>query len=413
MPVRRPLDGMTRGRRAHMATRYHLNTGPAYRRRACSGKCSPVVDRLSWDQVRAWRLRRQHLVDRLPRQPGFDVVADVCGVHAQVQSSAELQLWARVDGVRPADVRDALWRHRTLVRTWCMRGTLHLLTAADLALYVAALRTHDRWWKGAWLRTIGHTAAELRAVLDAVRDSLDGEPVTRQELADRVGERVGPGGRQRLLSGWGEMLKPAAFAGALISGPPRGQQVTFVRPDTWLGGWTEPSAETAWREIVRRYLRGYGPAARAEFGRWWGMQPAPAGRVLAASADELAEVDVAGYRGFVLAEDLPELRATRPGAPPRLLPGFDVYVSGTRPRESLVEPRFADRVFRTAGWVSPVVTVNGAARGIWRHERGGAGLQVTVEPLRPLTAAHRRAVAAEADRLGDFLGAPATVSYSG
>jgi hypothetical protein len=370
------------------------------------------AERLTWDQVRAWRLARQHLAERLPAKRMLDVVSDVCGVHAQVPSSAELQVWARTDDARPEDVREALWERRSLVRTWSLRGTLHLLTAEDLPLYVAALRTHDRWWKGAWLRMIGFSADELRAILDAIRASLGASPLTREQLADKVAERVGPRARERMLSGWAEMLKPAAFQGSLISGPPKGQSVTFVRPDRWLGSWTEPAEDAAWREIVRRYLRAYGPAAREEFARWWGMQPAPAGRILQASADELAAVDVDGYRAWALAEDVAGMRAAGQPPPVRLLAGFDVYVAGTRPRGSLLDRRFEDRVFRKAGWVSPVVLADGVIAGVWNHERTGGRVQVTVEPFRALSAAHKRQVGEEADRLGSFLGAPAQVSYS-
>lgn len=112
-----------------------------------------------------------------------------------------------------------------------------------------------------------------------------------------------------MLSGWAEMLKPAAFEGSLVSGRPRGQSVTFVRPDRWLGEWSEPGTEEAWCEIDRRYLRAYGPATREEYARWWGMQPAPAGRILKGSADELTPVDVEGCRAWALAEDVPGMRS--------------------------------------------------------------------------------------------------------
>ena len=120
--------------------------------------------------VRAWRVARHHLDERVPKRRLLGVMRDVCGLHAQVQSSAELQAWARVEGVSPQDVREALWERRTLVRTWAMRGTLHLLTADDLPLYVAALATHDRWWKGAWLRMIGLSADQLRETLGVSRE---------------------------------------------------------------------------------------------------------------------------------------------------------------------------------------------------------------------------------------------------
>ena len=366
---------------------------------------------LTWARVRAWRVARQRLDERVPKRRLLDVVRDVCGLHAQVQSSAELQAWARVDGVTADDVREALWERRTLVRTWAMRGTLHVLSADDLPLYVAALRTHDRWWKGAWLRMIGHSADELRSILDAIHRSLGARPVTRERLTEKVSALAGPWARERMGSGWGEMLKPAAFAGSLVSGPPRGQNVTFVRPDRWLKAWVVPEPQEAWREIVRRYLRTYGPATREEFARWWGMQPATAGRILKASADEVEEVEIEGWAGWTLIGDVAAMRKARLLSPARLLPAFDVYVAGTRPEASLVDRRFEARVFRQAGWITPVVLIDGMVAGVWGHERRGPEVEVAVEPFGTPSAARRREVAEEADRLGAFLGAPARVTW--
>ena len=320
-------------------------------------------------------------------------------------------MWARVDRANREDITEALWEKRELVRTWCMRGTLHVLSAGDLSLYVAALSQHDRWWKGAWLRMIGMSEKELRATLEAIRVSLGATPITREKLAEKVGEKTGGKGRDVMLSGWGEMLKPAAFHGYLCSGPPRGQSVTFVRPDRWLGRWSVPSSDRAWREIVRRYLRVYGPADREEFARWWGMQPAPAGRVLKASEDELAAVDIEGHAAWALAEDLPALSKDRHHPPPRLLPAFDAYIAGTRPRQSLVDARFQDLVFRKAGWISPVVLVAGLVAGVWKHELSGRRIEVTVKPFTKLRAGDRKAIAEEAEDLGRFLDAPVSVSF--
>jgi uncharacterized protein YcaQ len=207
------------------------------------------------------------------------------------------------------------------------------------------------------------------------------------------------------------MLKPAAFAGSLVSGPPRGQNVTFVRPDRWLKAWTVPEPDEAWREVVRRYLRAYGPATREEFARWWGIQPAAAGRNLKASADELEEVEVEGGAAWALAGDVAAMRKARLRSPARLLPAFDVYVAGSRPKASLVDRRFESRVFRQAGWITPVLLVDGMVAGVWGHERRGAEIEVTVEPFAKLSTARRREVAEETDRLGRFLGAPARVTW--
>jgi hypothetical protein len=208
------------------------------------------------------------------------------------------------------------------------------------------------------------------------------------------------------------MLKPAALQGSLLFGPPQGQSVTFVRPDAWLPFWKELDSGEAWREIVRRYLRAYGPVARGA-GQVVG-HAASAGRARAGGLRRPARRGGRrGYRAWALAEDIAGMQAASPRVPARLLGGFDVYVAGTRPKGSLVDRRFEDRVFRKAGWVSPVVLVDGMVAGVWGHERSGGRIQVTVEPFQRLSGEQRRQLGEEADRLGSFLGAAATISYSG
>jgi uncharacterized protein YcaQ len=371
------------------------------------------MTRLTWDQVRRWRLERQHLAARAPKRRLLNVVSEVCGVHAQVQSSAELQLWARVEGVSPEDVRDALWEKRTLVKSWAQRGTLHLHTAGVWPTYAAALGTHDRWWKGAWLRVIGMSAEELRTTLDAIRDSLGAQPLTREQLAEKVAGKAGPKSRERMLSGWGEMLKPASFEGSLLAGPPKGRSVTFVRPDRWLKGWKVLDGQEAMRQVLRRFLAAYGPATREEFAAWWGTQPAPAGRVIASMPEgELEEVVVGGTPAWARAEDVTDMSGKRARGRVTLVPGFDHYVVAFRPREQLVDKRHAAEVFRSAGWISPVVLIDGRATGVWAHERSGDRIEVTVRPFGRMSSAHKRAITDEADLLGAFLDAPARVSWA-
>src|SRR5467141_5095247 len=100
--------------------------------------------KLSRTQVNSWRLSKNHLAKRAPKRELSHVASDVCGVQAQVLSGAAISLWARVDKITIQDVEDALWKQRTLVKTWAMRGTLHLLSSNSLSTYVAALKTrHD------------------------------------------------------------------------------------------------------------------------------------------------------------------------------------------------------------------------------------------------------------------------------
>src|SRR5204862_4327676 len=95
--------------------------------------------KLTWPKAAAWRMRRHHLDQRAPAGSMLAVASRLCGLHAQVMSSAALALWARVEDVERGAVQRALWEDRTLVKTWAMRGTLHLLPSAELPVWHAAL----------------------------------------------------------------------------------------------------------------------------------------------------------------------------------------------------------------------------------------------------------------------------------
>jgi hypothetical protein len=310
-------------------------------------------------------------------------------LHAQLLPSAELTLWARVEGLEQGDVERELWQERTLVKTWMQRGTLHLLPADELPLWVAAQsQLKPRHHVGSWLRHHALTREQADAMLDAIPAALDGRHLTREELATEVARVTGIEGlADRLRGGFGDLLKPAAFRGHLCFAPGDGRTVRFARPDQWLGPQRAVDPEEAVAEVARRYLTTYGPASREAFARWFGMtSPAQAGRWLAAAGDVERE--------------------ERPAAV-RLLPAFDQHVVAA-PRDGA----HRDRVYRPQGWLSPVVLVDGEMAGVWSHERKGSRLLVAIEPFAPLAAAARRAVEAEADALAAFLGGELELRWS-
>ena len=224
----------------------------------------PPARRLAWDQVLGWRLRRHHLDERAPSGDVLEVVAEIAGLHAQVMSSAELTLWARVEGLDRQAVRDALSRDRSLVKTWAMRGTLHLLPAAEFPLWQAALSTRRGYERASWQRGFGVTLEELETMLGAITQALDGKVLSREALAAEVASITGaPELGDKLRHSWGSLLKPAASHGLLCFGPSDGQLVRFTRPDQWLPAWRgHQDPQAALLETARRYLRACGALTR-------------------------------------------------------------------------------------------------------------------------------------------------------
>jgi hypothetical protein len=178
------------------------------------------VERLSWAQVMAWRLRRHQLDERAPAKAMLEVTARIAGLHAQVMSSAELTLWARLDSMKRDAVQRALWEERTLVKTWAMRGTLHLLPAAELPLWQAARSTTRLWEKGVWLRAFGVTQKELTRLLDAVGEALRDRMLTREELAAEVAKLTGSAKLgDKLRESWGACSSRPRPSAACASPP--------------------------------------------------------------------------------------------------------------------------------------------------------------------------------------------------
>jgi hypothetical protein len=347
---------------------------------------------LTWPQVLAWRMKRQSLAPRTS-DPVSQIVRRCAGIQAQVHSSAVLAVAQRRRSPRAGEVDRALWVERSIVKTWAMRGTLHLIAADDFPNVVATMRTLDPWSRPSWERYFGVTAAEVERVRDAIGEVLEGRVLTREELGAEVARRVRSSHvRELLRSGWGMLLKPAAYAGLLIQGPPRGRNVTYTRPDTWLGSWSPPDPVEGGAALVRSYLHAHGPARPNDVSAWWARQmPGKVRPWFEALADELVEVDVEGRSGWSLASDVESLGRQRPNGDVRLLPGFDQYVlAAARDIEALLPSRRRKDVFRTAGWVSPTIVRGGSVVGTWASKDGGIDLRAWDRSLRPPDAEVRR-----------------------
>jgi hypothetical protein len=369
------------------------------------------VKSLTWDQVNAWRLAQHGLT---PRVGFMEAVHRMIGVQAQVMSAAELGLWARVDGLRPADVQAALWQERTLVKTWAMRGTLHLFAAEDLPLVVAArtMRESRYWIKH--FTAYGISEPQYDTFLAAVPAVLGDEPMTREQLAVAVATHTGI---ERLLpalseSSWGSAFKPSAFRGDLCFGPSRGRNAAFVRPGDWLDSWREIDPKAALHTIVRRYLSVYGPATPRDFGRWWGAGTALANTAFKELRDELETVDIEGRQAFALRASFESMENLSAAGIVRLLPMFDAYVYGLLNYDTLLPSAFRRVVFRPQGWISAVVLVEGRIGGVWEYTIKTSRTIVTVRMFAPPTAEVREAIVAEAERLNDFLDTKVMVEFA-
>jgi hypothetical protein len=368
---------------------------------------------LTWNQVNAWRLAQHGLAPRLNREQFIEVTARLYGIHAQVMSAAELGLGARTDGLTPQDVQAALWQDRTLVKTWAMRGTLHLLAADDLPLHAAARTIDPRGWID--FESHGISEKQAQTFLEAVPEILGSEPMTREQLAAAVAEQVGLPALGDLIasSGWGTPLKLFAFRGEVCFGPNRGNNVTFVNPKKWLRKWESVDPEAAFQEIARRYLRAYGPLTPKNFARWWNEgRVNVAKKVFDQIEDELETVDVEGWQAVALRSTVEQIQQSAVSGVIRLLPLFDAYVLDIgRMGEPILSKQHWKKVFRMQGWTTAVVLVDGIIKGVWDYKTKETHTTITVELFDPPTKQIQQSIEAEVARLGGFLNTAVVIEY--
>ena len=379
---------------------------------------------LTWKEVWARRLARHFLINRASSEDLVRTVGAVCGIQAQVLPAAELSVGMRVDSVTRSDVQAALWERRVLVKTYGIRGTIHLFPSDELLLWMAALRARSALDMKKQ-QALGLDAIQLSRIVEAIGGALDGRELTMQQLGEEVVRHVGSWAGETTGQAWGGglprwrmALGEAALHGVLCYGPPQGTHVTFVRPDQWLGngaGWQDVDPALALAEVFRRYLRAYGPATARDFARWFYLPPRAASDLATALRSELQEIDVEGYRSYLLAEDADE--RDKPAAdmseqlPPRLLPHFDCYVIGCHPRDRLLPPTWAERVPpRTTPSQLPVLLVEGMVAGLWERKTKGKQIEVRVEPLATLDKRQRTLLEDEAARIGKVLRGEATLT---
>jgi winged helix DNA-binding protein len=357
-------------------------------------------------QIHAFRLQRHHLLDRSSKDL-VTICRDVCGVQAQIMSAAQLQLWARNHAITPAAVNDALWKTRSLVKTTLMRQTLHLVPADEFPLYIAAQRRTRVASVMARMAKFKITPEEAHDLSDLILESLAPGPLPRFAITRAVRPKVSRRVQAWATENWSMVRLPVA-EGLICYGPGEGNQATFIRTDQWLPQQPQMDGVQAQKELLRRYLRSYGPATLKDFAHWSGISMVQVRALRPLLDAELVEQD--GL--LILREDVKALESHVSGANSvHLLPYFDVYLLAHSFKDHFLAARHYKRVYRNQGWISPVVLINGEIAGVWSYQISGRQIDIAVELFERTNKTIRAQIAAQANALGDLFQRTASISF--
>lgn len=361
---------------------------------------------LTPDEVLRLRLRSQQLAG--PRAAEVaEVVRRMGAVQAQSTRDARLALRPRGQGFGAAAVTEACNVTRSVVRTWAMRGTLHMLARPDVGWIVDLFRP-PAGGLSARQRQLGLDPGLLARARPAIAEVLSGRgPLTRAALVAELAARgVAVDARSQAPA---HLIGYAARQGLICRGPDlRRDEPTYVLLADWVGEQAPAGPGEALARLARRYIAAHGPAAPGDFAYWSGLPLGRARRGFGLIAGELEKVDAAGGEAWMLpAGERPCPGDAAPSV--RLLPNFDEYLLGYRSRDLILPPRFARRIQAGGGWLRAAVVVGGRVAGTWRQQRTGNRIVVSVEPFGRIDPAVLPALEAEAADLGRFQGMAASL----
>ena len=334
-------------------------------------------------------LERQHLLRRSPMTPA-EMVDHLLGLQAQETQPPYVGLWSRLRAFGPQDL-SGLIEGRRLSRIVLMRGTIHLVSAADcLGLRPLLQHSLERQVRGT--EFFGHCADIPREeFVLAVRDVIGPEPTSAKMLGAGLSEQF-PGHKPGHLANTARILLP------LVQTPPRGLWKrsggpAYVHAEDWHGAAQQPHNLP---EVVRRWLRAFGPASPADLSAWSGLTGVRS--VLDAMADELVRYTDESGRALVDLAGLPLAAGDEP-APVRLLGKYDNLWLSHADRGRMAEPDKRRRWMGRNGGTGNTVFVDGKLEGLWRQ----SGDHVDVELFRPLSGSEQEELDAEVAALEDFL----------
>ncbi len=365
------------------------------------------------DPLAAARLGRQ-LLGGHRGDSVLAVVERVVGVQAQAVAPARLAFRARARGVTAADVDGAAQAAR-VVRTWLMRGTLHLVDVADLDfLLTVYAKLNIR--AGARRRgQLGLTDGVLAAAEAALPEVLD-EPLSRAELVARLrgaGVRVSATGQAPA-----HLMMYAASTGLICRGPELDRdQPSYVLTERWLGRSLDLDVDrgAALTTLARRYLAGYGPASLHDFAHWSGL-PKKEARTALVSLEKRGEVVTVADDVNLLTLDPDHDPAPSTGPADadaaRLLGAFDTLLLGYRSRECLVDDEHEAKIRAGGGMIAATALDGGRIVGTWSVDRSRQESTVLLRPFTGIPGSRVDAWQEQVADLSRFLDEPLTLTVA-
>ncbi len=349
------------------------------------------------------RLYNQRISGAPLENPG-DVVDWLGAVQAQDYAGAKWALGLRMQRATDDEI-DRAFAAGSILRTHLLRPTWHFVSPSDIRWMQALTGPRVHAANAGIYRRLELDRATLKRSRRVMEKALSaGRPLTRDELREaleRAGIAVGSGLRLAFV------VMAAELDAVICSGPRRGKQFTYALVDQRAPEAKPLDHEAALAELARRYLRSRGPATVHDFARWSGLTVADAQRGLNALQPEAIH-ETAGDLEYWLVPSAWPRKTKTPAA--YLLSFYDEYISGYQDRSAICAPEVWAALMADAFGLFYVILLDGQIVGTWKRILEKNRVVCKTHLSVRMTPAQDRALAAAAERYGEFLGLPAILT---
>ena len=343
-------------------------------------------------------------------------VADaMAGMHATDPASVYLGLRARVRGLTHDSLSAQLYDTHALLKVLGMRRTMFVAPRQLASVIQAAagidvaVRERKRLLKMLedagiatdpvrWLAAVeDQTVATLTELGEATASDLSKRvPALREQIRLAIGKPY-----ESTVGVSTRLLFLLSTEGRIIRGRPKGTWLSslyrWAPMDAWVDGGLEPwPPERAHADLVRRWLRAFGPGTQQDVAWWTGWTVARTKAALQAVG--AVEVAMDGSIGWALPDDIDPTPAVAPWI--ALLPALDTTTMAWTERGFYLGDH-AKQLFDTNGNAGPTIWADGRVVGLWAQRPNG---EVVTRLLEPVSDAESGAIDAEAARLTAWLG---------
>jgi hypothetical protein len=359
---------------------------------------------ISDQQARYLRLSAQRLVqdEVTDSSGGTEVVIRMVGIQAQEEGAAYLSIHSRSVTTTTADlISHALLNERSLIRSWFMRGTLHLVARDDLDWLLGLLAPMFIKKNQRRYEELGLEEASLSLGVRIIDQLLTSKgPMTRYDLAPHLARQGVNTEGQALIY----LINRAAWEGILCLVPNIGGKQAYVSLRDWIGRDLVEGPQGGVAALAERYLAAYGPAGVSDFAAWSGLSMKLAKKAWKELDNRLVELEYPGGGGVILSEKAVGLEKTsNKPLGVRLLPKFDTFLLGYDDRSLFVSVEHLKRINAGGGILRPILLVNGRVRGTWRLIQNERGLKIDLEPFSELSSSELYWLGVEIESLAGFL----------